>query len=275
VLLNLVWYRGPEFPRTVWTHAGFAVLAAVGFFAAARLGGVRWRALDRDARVTAVASLLLLVALLVPGRSAVVAHWVGAWLSDPRIARFASLAVASAIVRALVPIVLIRAVHQHRLRDYGWGAPVRLRAAWLYAALFAAVLPALWWAAARADFQAVYPQSRALIAFGGVSLSSLALFQLFYALLLASGESFWRGYVLFGLHRRLGPLALVYMAMLYSVSHYQKPMLETFAAIFTGVLLGLLALRHRSFWLGFALHFAVATVMDALVYARRGVSLDW
>jgi membrane protease YdiL (CAAX protease family) len=276
VLLNLVWYRGPAFPRTSLAHAGFAVLAALGFFAAARvLAGVRWRALDRDTRIVAIAALVLLVALLVPGRSASLAHSVGPWLPDPRLGRFAAMVLASLLFRTLVPVFLIVVVHHRRLREFGWGAPVRLRAAWLYAVLFAAVLPLLWWASARPDFQHVYPQSRPLIGAGAIAVPSLAVFQLFYALLLASGESFWRGYVLVGLQRRLGPLALVYMTMLYSVSHYQKPMPEAFAAIATGVLLALLALRHRSFWLGFALHFAVASTMDAMAIARGGIALVW
>ncbi len=234
---------------------------------------MRFRALDRDTRIAAIAALVLLAALLVPGRSPLLAARLAPLLPEPRLASFAAMTAASLVVRALVPLLLIRFVHHRSPRDYGWGAPVRLRAAWLYAALFAACMPLLWWASARPDFQAVYPQSRMLLHAGTIALPSLAAFQLCYAALLASGESFWRGYVLFALHRRLGPLALVYMAMLYSVSHYQKPLPETFASLVTGVLLGLLALRHRSFWLGAVLHFSVATSMDLAVILRRGIEI--
>jgi membrane protease YdiL (CAAX protease family) len=272
--LNALWYGGPAFPRTRISHAGFAVLAAAGFFAAARaFAGIRFRALDRDTRIATVAALVLLAALLAPGRSPMLAGSLAPLLPDPRLAGFAAMTLASLLLRGLVPVLLIRYVHRRRLRDFGWGRPLRMRTAWLYAVLFAACVPLLWWASARPDFQVVYPQSRSLIRAGTIALPGLLAFELCYALLLASGESFWRGYVLFALHRRLGPLALVYMAMLYSVSHYQKPLPETFGAIATGILLGLLALRHRSFWLGFALHLAVASTMDAMVMIRRGIAI--
>ena len=88
---------------------------------------------------------------------------------------------------------------------------------------------------ARSDFLTAYPQCRALIQDDAIPLSRFLSFQLAYAVLLASGESFWRGYVLFGLERWIGRLpALLYMASLYSLSHYGKPYLETSASFVAG-----------------------------------------
>jgi len=44
---------------------------------------------------------------------------------------------------------------------------------------------------------------------------------------------------------------------------------ETLAAIFAGLVLGILALRSRSIWGGVAIHVAVALTMDATALLRK------
>jgi membrane protease YdiL (CAAX protease family) len=46
--------------------------------------------------------------------------------------------------------------------------------------------------------------------------------------------------------------------------HFEKPIVETLAALGAGVILGTLAMRTRSIWLGFAIHVSVALTMDLL-----------
>ena len=65
------------------------------------------------------------------------------------------------------------------------------------------------------------------------------------------------------------------MLIPYVAAHFGKPMLETLGAILAGLFLGYLAWEHRSFWLGVALHWGVALMMDLFALYRRGVTMVW
>ncbi len=54
---------------------------------------------------------------------------------------------------------------------------------------------------------------------------------------------------------------------------YGKPYPETMGAIAAGTTLGWLALKHRSVWLGVAVHFGVALSMDILAIRARGIEV--
>jgi len=65
---------------------------------------------------------------------------------------------------------------------------------------------------------------------------------------------------------------LPWMVMMYSIGHYAKPILEVNGSIIAGFVLGYLALRHRSFFLGAVLHWSIALTMDLAVLYQRGVT---
>jgi membrane protease YdiL (CAAX protease family) len=56
----------------------------------------------------------------------------------------------------------------------------------------------------------------------------------------------------------------------YVMIHFGKPLPETLGAIIAGLVLGHLALKSRSVWLGIATHVIVATSMDFAALLRRG-----
>jgi membrane protease YdiL (CAAX protease family) len=60
------------------------------------------------------------------------------------------------------------------------------------------------------------------------------------------------------------------MVIPYCMIHFGKPVPEALAAIFAGVVLGVLALRSGSFYLGVVLHCVVALLMDLLAVYSLG-----
>lgn len=68
-------------------------------------------------------------------------------------------------------------------------------------------------------------------------------------------EFVWRGFLLFGLARHVGPGAAIWLqAVPFAFMHLDKPAIETLTTIFGGAAFGLLAWRTRSFLYAFVIH---------------------
>jgi len=186
---------------------------------------------------------------------------------------FVYFALSSVVLRTLVPLLLIRFVLGRRPSDYGYSCPPTFGLTWGYLLLFLAVLPFVVYASTLPSFLQRYPFCSEAIRDNRVALADLLISQSFYGLIFLSGESYWRGFVVFGLERRFGVAGILVMVIPYCMSHYGKPVAEAYASIVTGVVLGFLALKHRSFWLGVAVHWAVAILMDLLAMYRRGIEV--
>ena len=192
---------------------------------------------------------------------------------------FIYFASASTLFRLIVPFVTVWLLFSTRPRDLGlslkgagWReSPTPL---WpVYLLLFICVLPFVIYVADTAPFLAKYPLGRAMIHKGAIALEHLFVHECFYLLIFISGEAFWRGYLSFGLERDFGLYALPMMIVPYVTAHFGKPLSETLGAIVAGAILGWLALKHRSIWLGVALHFAVALTMDLLAIHYNGFTI--
>ena len=172
--------------------------------------------------------------------------------------------VACMIIRVIIPILLIVVVMRNRISDYGFRIRGSARHIPIYFVLYIAILPLLYWASTRGSFQDKYPFYRDAILGGWHFWGYEALYFIqFFAL-----EAFFRGFLLFGLARRFGYYSVVIMTIPYCMIHFNKPLSETLGAIFAGMILGVLALRTKSFYWGVLLHFAVAITMDLLALYR-------
>ncbi len=88
-------------------------------------------------------------------------------------------------------------------------------------------------------------------------------------------EFFFRGFLLFGMQKtRLGTWgAVIVQALLFTLLHWSwrhgasKPLLEVLSALPGGIILGILALRTRSFIYGFLIHWAVSVTLDVMLLA--------
>jgi len=227
---------------------------------------LRSAAVSREG-VILITALVALVALGTAGRPATFVRWFG---PDSTSGAFAGLlpfvwsAAASVVTRLLLPLVVILLILREPARTFGFGLP-RERAAWLpYAALYAVMVPVIWAAAGTDAFQRKYP----LWTGASASWLALAVYEVRYFFIFLSGEAFWRGFLVCGLSPRFGAHAISISMLPYVCIHFGKPPAETLGAIVTAYVLGALALRHRSFWPGVVLHYAVALSMDLFALAR-------
>jgi membrane protease YdiL (CAAX protease family) len=81
------------------------------------------------------------------------------------------------------------------------------------------------------------------------------------ALDLIGWEFFFRGFLLFGLLRLMGPTAVIAQAVPFALAHLGKPETETLTTIFGGILFGWLAWRSRSVIYPFLLHWFVYSLV--------------
>ena len=146
------------------------------------------------------------------------------------------------------------------LGDLRWG----MRRAGL---LFAVVLPFLVYASRLPQFQAYYPIQK----WAQFTLRDFAYYELTYGMYLFCWEFFFRGFLLFGLSRSLGVASVFVQAVAFGIMHLGKPQPEVLASFGTGVVLGLVALRSKSFVPVFVVHWAAALTFDVLIIlAKRG-----
>ena len=241
------------------------------------------RKLRRQPVFVIVSSLVLFTLFWYFGRRRFFLEHLDGWFPKSDLTPlypFFYFCVASVFFRTVMPLVCIKLVLKRRARDFGYALKGSGHMAWFYGVLFLSVLPFVWLASTTQPFQAFYPQFKGVFlqdGAGGVEVlwQHVVIFELIYGLLFLSGESFWRGYIVFGLEEELGDYGILFMIVPYVMSHYEKPFGETMGAIVSGFVLGYLALRHRNFWLGVLVHWGVAVSMDLLALHQLGVSIVW
>ena len=108
-----------------------------------------------------------------------------------------------------------------------------------------------------------------------VNLKALLYYELAMGFYMFCWEFFFRGFLLFGLQKsRLGSVgAVIVQALLFALLHWSyvpgasKPPVEVLSALPGGLILGVLALRTRSFVYGFLAHWAISLTLDLILLA--------
>ncbi len=265
--------------RGTWLQPVVMVALAVVFFVLLRwVKGLRWRDMCRETKVVTISSLAIITALWWWGRggffSRNLSDFVPASDLSPLYAFF-YFSLSCVVLRLVLPLLMMKlGILRGTPGDYGF----RLKGAsqlWMvYLGLTLLVCGVvIVYASNHPAFLAKYPLCRAMITGHEILLWHFLLYQAAYFMVFVSGESFWRGTIIFGLEKDLGSLALVFMIIPYVTAHFGKPLPETLGAIITGIVLGSLALKHRSFWLGVAAHYGVALTMDLAAIWRVGIKL--
>lgn len=277
---SFFWYRHRD---SFWgSHDSIVILTlgGVALWGALLLRAARWSVRDvpREVWIVASTALGLFAILWHFGRRPGYSIWFGDTPASPPLARllpFFYFAASSVLLRVAAPLVVARVTLGLRPADLGYRRPTFDRSGWLYVLAVAIAIPAVAYASTRPAFITKYPLCKQAIEDGALSVWGFAVYQLAYGSVFASGEAFWRGFIAFGLGRRIGYNALFFMLIPYVLGHFGKPQAESLGAIAAGLFLGVLALKHRSFWLGAAVHWSVALMMDFWALHRRGIEWVW
>jgi membrane protease YdiL (CAAX protease family) len=165
--------------------------------------------------------------------------------------------ISSFVFYFLIPLGIVVFILREDPRDFGlrlgnWrkGALFSL----LGIALMGAVIAGL---AQVPEFQQYY----GLAALGEPDLRGLVELALRMGVYMFSWEFLFRGFLLFGLKDRLGPLAIWVQAIPFAIMHLGKPELETLSTIFGGAAFGYVDLESRSVLPSVLIHWAIYLMM--------------
>jgi len=189
------------------------------------------------------------------------------WYPTPSLEAGLTWVVACIIGFLVIPLLVTLTVHRDKPRSIGFTLAGFHFHLWIYLGLYAVMVPLILMVADRPDFQRVYP----FVPTATQSMGNFIRWEVGYLAQFFALESFFRGYLLFTLEKRIGWNAIFVMAVPYCMIHWHKPPEEAFAAVIAGVVLGALALRFRSWVGGALLHALVALTMDLLAAHRAGL----
>lgn len=160
--------------------------------------------------------------------------------------------------------LIVKFFFKEKLSSYGLKLGEYKLGLWWTTLFCAVMLIIIWCVSSLPSFSAAYPQLN-------LAKEKWAIFVLFEASLLIyifAWEFLWRGFMLFGLEEKFGYYTVLIQMLPFVILHNGKPELETFGAILGGVLLGILALRTRSFFYGVLVHFFVMFSIDVISALR-------
>lgn len=171
------------------------------------------------------------------------------------------------VLYVAIPALVVLGIFRQPLSQFGLKLRGWNQCWWVYVGFYLLLLPAVVLASQWESFQLKYPFYH--VRHGENPGPRFYAWELLYALQFVSLEFFFRGYMIQAGRKRLGPYVIFVMTVPYCMIHFGKPIQETLGAIVAGILLGFMALKTRSIWLGAALHIAVAWTMDGLAVWRK------
>ena len=169
-----------------------------------------------------------------------------------------------------IPALFVRFVQKRKLSEIGLALSIETGFFKLLVFCMAVMLPIIYLLSLTASFGDKYPFLKVYDGDPYFS-STLLIWELIYFLQFFGLEFFFRGFLVQSLKPSLGFYSIFVMMVPYCMIHFQKPMPETFAAIFAGIFLGWLSYKNGTIWLGLALHCTVAFTMDILALYAKGL----
>jgi uncharacterized protein len=166
------------------------------------------------------------------------------------------------VLYLVIPLGIVLLLFRERPSVYGfqWG---KWRTGWKWTlAVCLVIAPILWLAAQNPAMQSYYTPR---------ATGSVAYLIYITGVDLLGWEFIWRGFVLFGLARVLGPGPAIFLqAVPFAFMHIGKPPLETFSTIFGGAGFGFVAWQSGSFVYPFLIHWFVSIFTIMIASGRWG-----
>jgi membrane protease YdiL (CAAX protease family) len=172
---------------------------------------------------------------------------------------------AALLMLGVAPAILGCILWNERPSNWGLSAgrnPLKKTAFTLL--LLAALAPAVVYAASVPSLAAGHPGSLLAAKYP----KALLLYEAGILAALLGWEFFFRGFLLFGLHKPLGNAAIYVLIMPSVIVGAQHSPIEALTAIPIAVFLGHLAIWTGSIWYGFLLHWMTLLAFDLLVIYR-------
>jgi hypothetical protein len=164
----------------------------------------------------------------------------------------------------VLPALIIILIFREKISEYGFKIGYYKIGFKISVIVILVMSVIVWFVSTEKSFYLTYP-------YLNETKNDWLLFFIYEFLLLVyifSWEFVWRGYMLFGLETKFGYYSIFIQMIPFVILHNGKPALETFSAIFGGILLGILALRTRSFMYGVLIHFCLIFNMDLISTLR-------
>lgn len=183
-----------------------------------------------------------------------------AWMGVPHVELHRHLwaHLSALVLLMLVPLAICFAIEGWTPRDLGFRVRGTGRETFVVLALWAAMIPLVWWVHDTESFARTYP--RFLPARHDATL--YVIYEGLYLIKWIAWEFFFRGFMLFGFGKDLLHRAVLASTVPFTLMHFGKPELETLGALVAGLVLCFIALRSKSIWPGVLLHWLVASTMD-------------
>ncbi len=170
----------------------------------------------------------------------------------------------------VVPAIIIKFVQKRKLSEIGLGFTVEKEFVPILLKCVVIMLPLIYLMSLTNGFASKYPFLKVYNGDPYFS-STLLIWELVYFFQFFGLEFFFRGFLLHSFKPSLGFYSILAMTVPYTMIHFQKPVAETFAAIFAGIFLGWLSYKNGTIWIGLVLHCIVAFSMDILALYNKGL----
>ncbi len=159
-----------------------------------------------------------------------------------------------------IPMLIIFTIFRENPQSYGLMRPQN-DAAKIALWFFLLMLPILIIASRFPAFRNYYPIQKEAI----YSVRYFLYFEITYGFYLFCWEFFFRGFLTFGLEKRLGSItAVILPSIAFCALHWTKPIPEFLGSFIAGIAMGWLALRGKSFLPGFWIHWGISVIFDIL-----------
>ena len=171
------------------------------------------------------------------------------------------IALLAVLAMLLLPALTVRKLFRENLSDYGFRFPEDFRqSVFLTVIAVIVLLPAVLFFGLEESFREYYFVS-------GLSLSRFIYAGVLASIVYYAAEEFlFRGFLFWGLWRKIGRHSFWVTALVFAAFHITKPAPEVIFAFFAGIVFNYLSFKTKSFIPAAAAHFVLALVLNVMIF---------